>query len=231
MNRSRINSLIGDCLVFFDEMMFRLPNWSRWGINDWRSTSCDISEIVSCGLGWDITDFGSGDFDNIGLMNFNLRNGIPGRTRKQYCEKIIVVRENQVTPLHTHRDKVEDIINRGGGNLVIELHRSSDFQTLDLDPVVVNINAMPTRVDAGGKVVLRPGDSIFLEPGVFHLFYGEGGTGQVLVGEVSSVNDDSSDNVFYDDRPRFPQITEDSAPKYLLVNDYSTMLNTEDDGA
>ena len=36
----------------------------------------------------------------------------------------MIVEENQETPMHFHWSKMEDIINRGGGNLVIELFRS-----------------------------------------------------------------------------------------------------------
>ena len=48
---------------------------------------------------------------------------------------------------------------------------------------------------------------------------------KVLVGEVSSVNDDSADNCFFETIGRFPTIVEDEAPLYLLVNDYSTFLS------
>ena len=113
MKRSEINHALRETIVFFNRMQFALPAWALWTLEDWRSTSENVSEIVACGLGWDITDFGSGDFQRVGLINFNLRNGIVNQTAKPYCEKIIVVQENQITPLHTHHHKLEDIINRG----------------------------------------------------------------------------------------------------------------------
>jgi hypothetical protein len=224
MKRSEINRSIAQSVEFFRTMGFRLPRWALWAPGDWNGKGELVQEIVQCGLGWDITDFGSGDFEKVGLINFNLRNGVVNRTRKAYCEKAIIVKENQLTPLHTHRSKIEDIINRSGGNLVIELQNSDESLTLSDDPLVVKIDGIPAKVPKGGQVILEPGDSICLEPGMFHLFYGEHGKGWVLVSEISSVNDDRTDNVFVDNRPRFPDIVEDESPLHLLVNDYPRYL-------
>ena len=48
----------------------------------------------------------------------------------------------------------------------------------------------------------------------------EKGSGKVLIGEVSKVNDDNCDNRFYEDMGRFPIIEEDKAPYRLLCNEY-----------
>jgi hypothetical protein len=220
MKRSEINKIVLDTIDFFHTMQFKLPKWACWAPSDWEGKCEQVSEIIECGLGWDITDFGSEDFEKVGLINFNLRNGIVKHSQKTYCEKIIVVGESQVTPLHTHYLKFEDIINRGGGNLIIELCQADEnFNPTDQD-VTVKIDGVPVTVSAGGKVTLTPGESIFLVPGVLHMFYGEPGKGRVLVGEVSTVNDDSIDNHFIGGSPRFPTIIEDEEPAYLLVNDY-----------
>ncbi|HSL43381.1 MAG TPA: D-lyxose/D-mannose family sugar isomerase [Anaerolineales bacterium] len=220
MKRSEINKIVLETIEFFHTMQFYLPRWACWAASDWKGKCQYAAEIIECGLGWDITDFGSEDFEKVGLINFNLRNGIVNQSKKTYCEKIIVVGENQVTPLHTHYLKFEDIINRGGGNLVIELFQADEkFNPTDRD-VTVKIDGLPVTIPAGGKVILTPGESIFLEPGMLHMFYGEPGKGRVLVGEVSTVNDDSTDNHFIGGSPRFPSIIEDEEPVYLLVNDY-----------
>ncbi len=224
MKRSEINRTLEEAKVFFAEMKFALPAWAFRSPAEWRGKAAEAAEIVKVGLGWDVTDFGSGAFDEVGLTNFNLRNGIPGQGPKVYCEKLLLVKENQVTPLHTHRSKVEDIINRGGGNLVIELIQGDDALNLTDKPVTVKIDSIERTVPAGGTVILTPGESICLVPGVFHKFYGEEGAGWVLVGEVSTVNDDTKDNVFVDGSPRFPMIEEDEAPTWLLVNDYGKYL-------
>jgi D-lyxose ketol-isomerase len=56
--------------------------------------------------------------------------------------------------------------------------------------------------------------------GQYHSFWGEPGNGRVLVGEVSKVNDDRTDNHFLDPVGRFPEIEEDEEPLYLLAMDY-----------
>ncbi len=224
MKRSEINRELEEAIAFFKDMRFALPGWAFWAPEDWKGKREQVAEIIDCGLGWDITDFGSGNFQRIGLINFNLRNGLVNTTAKTYCEKIIVVKENQVTPLHTHRDKREDIINRGGGNLVIKLQNSDQSGQLTDEPVIVKIDAIARTVPAGGTVVLKPGESIYLVPGVYHEFWGAPGTGTVLVGEVSTVNDDNTDNVFVGGNPRFPEIEEDAEPLHLLVNDYDRYI-------
>jgi D-lyxose ketol-isomerase len=126
--------------------------------------------------------------------------------------------------MHFHWAKMEDIINRGGGNLVIELYNSMPDESFADTPVTLKMDGVERTVEAGGKVVLTPGESICLEQGVYHLFYGEAGKGTVLVGEVSMVNDDTSDNCFHEAVGRFPTIEEDVAPLHLLVSDYATFI-------
>lgn len=205
-------------------MKFSLPKFATWSPNNWNGQRSIVEDIIQCGLGWDITDFGSGDFSKIGLINFNLRNGIVNKTLKTYCEKIMIVKENQVTPFHTHRRKIEDIVNRGGGELVIQLYQSDEHYQPTEAPISVKIDGMPITVIGGGEVILTPGESICLEPGVLHKFYGRPNYGPVLVGEVSTVNDDKIDNVFLSGNPRFPSIVEDTEPLFLLVNDYERYL-------
>lgn len=225
MKRSEINSIIAKSKEFFAEQKFQLPQWAFWGPQDWNGKKDSCREIVNNRLGWDITDFGSDNFADCGLVLFTMRNGnIALGDKKPYAEKIMIVEENQETPMHFHRDKMEDIINRGGGSLVIELYGSTDDEELSADPVVVRIDAVERTVEPGGQVVLRPGESICLEQRVYHRFYGESGKGTVLVGEVSTVNDDDTDNRFYKGFGRFPKIEEDAEPIHLLCGDYVNYL-------
>ena len=229
MKRSEINSLIIDGLAFFDQMNFRLPVWAHWTPEKWKTRRHQIQEIVNLMLGWDVTDFGKGDFRKTGLLLFTIRNGDFRHLHKHKCyaEKIMIVGESQETPLHFHWNKTEDIINRGGGNLLIEVCCSAENELLSDQPVTVKIDGIPRTVDPMGKITLTPGESICLEPHVYHRFYGEKGKGRVLVGEVSSVNDDTSDNRFFEALGRFPEIEEDENPLYLLVTDYSTYLSRD----
>jgi hypothetical protein len=136
----------------------------------------------------------------------------------------MIVGEMQETPTHFHWSKMEDIINRGGGNLVIELFSSDKQEKISGNPVKVKIDGIMHTVPSGGKVVLTPGESICLEQGMYHRFYGEKGKGRVFVGEVSAVNDDTSDNRFLEPVGRFPAVVEDEKPLHLLVSDYSQYL-------
>lgn len=219
MKRSEINALIVDAKEFFESFQFKLPPWAFWTPEDWKGQS-DL-EIVQNQLGWDLTDYGAGDFEKRGLILFTIRNGnLSVGHPKKYAEKIMIVREGQICPMHFHWSKTEDIINRGGGNLVIELYGSTPDEELGGEPITVMVDGIPRTVEPGGKVVLTPGESIFLEQGMYHRFYGEAGKGKVLVGEVSSVNDDNTDNRFHQPQPRFPDIDEDEAPLHLLCTDY-----------
>ncbi len=80
------------------------------------------------------------------------------------------------------------------------------------------------RAFTGGEViVLHPGESVTLMPGDWHAFWGEGG--DTLIGEVSTVNDDVTDNVFVSKKiGRFTAMEEDVAPTHLLVSDYDRWL-------
>ena len=223
MKRSEINAIMRDADAFFTAHSFYLPPFAYWSPEEWATKGPEVREIVDNGLGWDITDFGQGDYPNLGLFLFTLRNGTPENLRskqgKIYAEKIMIVDPDQVTPMHFHWAKTEDIINRGGGNLVVRLYNATDDGELAQSPVSVSTDGVRRTVSAGDAVVLTPGESITLPPYLYHSFWGTGS--RVLVGEVSAVNDDQEDNRFHKPLGRFPDIEEDEPPLYLLVNDYA----------
>ncbi len=224
MKRSEINQLIRESIGFFGQMNFKLPPWAYWKPEDWKGKYESCSEIVDNMLGWDITDFGSGDFYKRGLFLFTIRNGRLNVDKKPYAEKIMIVEEMQETPMHFHWSKMEDIINRGGGNLVIELYNSDENEDFSKEEIRVKVDGVLRTVKPGGKVILTPGESICLEQGMYHRFYCEPRKGKVLVGEVSAVNDDTTDNRFLDPVGRFPEIEEDEKPLHLLVSDYKNFI-------
>ena len=224
MKRSEINRLILSSIDFFNEMNFRLPPWAYWKPAEWKGTYETCSEIVDNMLGWDLTDFGSGDFQKRGLILFTIRNGNMQKDRKPYAEKAMIVDELQETPMHFHWSKMEDIINRGGGNLVIELYASDEHEQLSDRPFTVKTDGVVRKLNAGDSIILTPGESICLEQGMYHRFYGEPGRGKVFVGEVSAVNDDNTDNRFQSQVGRFPDIEEDELPVHLLVSDYPNYI-------
>jgi D-lyxose ketol-isomerase len=225
MKRSEINTLIKEALAFFDTMNFKLPPWAYWSPEDWKNCQANCDEIFNNQLGWDLTDFGSGDFNSSGLLLFTIRNGNIHLDQKPYAEKIMIVGEGQVTPMHFHWSKMEDIINRGGGNLMMELYPSDEKEDLGSQSFKVSIDGVRKSFKPGTLVRLVPGESITLPRGLYHKFYGEAGKGKVLVGEVSAVNDDHTDNRFHQKLGRFPEIEEDVQPGHLLVGDYDKFLN------
>jgi len=208
--------------AFFDKMNFNLPAWATWKTNEWKGKYSVCSEIVDNMIGWDLTDFGSGNFGKRGLILFTLRNGNIKKDKKSYCEKIMIAGEHQETPMHYHWLKMEDIINRGGGNLVMELYNSTKDSKYSDKAFKIRIDGLVRDVRPGEKITLTPGESICLEQGIYHRFWGE--KGKVMVGEVSTVNDDTADNRFYEEIGRFPEIAEDEDPLYLLVSDYGKFI-------
>jgi D-lyxose ketol-isomerase len=207
---------------FIKERGFYLPPFAYWTPKDWTTKGPEAREIVENGLGWDITDFGSGDYQKCGLFLFTMRNGHPRNLErlqgKLYAEKLMIVEVEQVTPMHFHWHKTEDIINRGGGQLALQLYNSTVDEDLSPTDVTVSMDGVKHKVKAGDTVVLNPGESITLPTLLYHKFWGIGG--RVLVGEVSLVNDDKTDNRFHEPVGRFPTIEEDEPPLHLLVNDY-----------
>jgi D-lyxose ketol-isomerase len=178
-------------------------------------------------MGWDITDYGQGDFDRLGLFLFTLRNGLLSDLRRGggmcYAEKLLISRQDQISPMHTHVIKAEDIINRGGATLVIELFGSDDAGGFAADRGgSVSCDGLVRPFRPGERLRLAPGESVTLMPGDWHAFWGEGG--DVLIGEVSTVNDDLTDNIFRDPIGRFSDIDEDEPPLHLLVSDYDRFL-------
>lgn len=222
MKRSELNAIMRDAVAFIKEMKFSLPPFAYWTPEEWATRGHEYDEIRDNMLGWDITDFGHGDYLKEGLLMFTIRNGNfhDEKYTKPYAEKLLIVEEEQITPYHFHWSKMEDIINRGGGNLLVKVYNSTPDEDKADTPVDVFVDGRKYTVPAGSVIRLTPGESITLCPGQYHKFWGEKGTGRILLGEVSKVNDDRVDNRFFAPTGRFPEIEEDEAPLYLLGNEY-----------
>lgn len=220
MKRSQINALIKDTIKWLKEQKVYLPPFAYWSPADWAEKGPEYDEIRENMLGWDVTDYGHGDFDKIGLLLFTIRNGNLKKPEfaKPYAEKMLISQVDQISPNHFHWNKMEDIINRGGGTLMIQLWNSTADEKLDTTDVTVRIDGRTCTVPAGGKVFLKPGESITLSPGQYHLFTAK--EEKVLAWEVSMVNDDNTDNRFHEDQARFTSIEEDEPAEYLLCNEY-----------
>lgn len=224
MKRSRINQAIRRMEEITRANGVPLPPFCGWSPEEWKGKDHSYDEIRENMLGWDITDYGTGDFERVGFTLITLRNGNvkqPERYPKPYAEKLLLVEEGQYSPMHFHWSKMEDIINRGGGTVLIRVYRSREDEELDrTSEVQVFSDGREYTVPAGTQVELSPGESITIYPGLYHDFEVKAGTGAVLLGEVSMCNDDVNDNRFYRDYGRFPAIEEDEPPYRLLCNEY-----------
>ncbi|MBK5201929.1 MAG: D-lyxose/D-mannose family sugar isomerase [Spirochaetaceae bacterium] len=227
MKRSEINEIIKKMEELLKQYKFSLPPFCKWTPEEWLIKNNEFDEIRNNKLGWDITDFGAGDFSKCGFALITLRNGNQNdeNNQKVYAEKLIMLQSNQTAPLHFHWKKSEDIINRGGGTLLITLFNSNkEGEKLNSD-VLVHTDGRAYYVKSGTSIKLEPGESITLYPYQYHSFATALDTEDILIGEVSQTNDDEMDNRFFEDLPRFPKIEEDVKPYRLLCNEYPEVVN------
>jgi len=223
MKRSEINAVIKRFEALLQEHRFELPPFCKFTPEEWREKGHEYDEIRDNMLGWDVTDYGEGNFDKLGLALITIRNGNfhnQNKYPKVFAEKIMMIQEGQVSPMHFHWNKMEDIINRGGGNIVFQLyHADKDEQLADSD-VTIFQDGRRYSVKAGQNIILHPGESLTLYPYYYHEFTIQPGSGATLVGEVSMTNDDNTDNRFLKPLGRFPEIEEDERPFRLLCTEY-----------
>ena len=222
MKRSEVNAAIRWTEEFLAKNNIRLPEFAYWSPEDWKKNADKIDTIRRVMLGWDITDFGKGDFSRLGSVLYTVRNGLldDPSVGVPYCEKYIVMKEGQRLPNHYHVFKTEDIINRAGGDLQVFLwNASKDGKQLDTD-VHVFMDGIEHVFKAGEEIIVRKGSSISLAPYISHIFGPKPGTGDLIVGEVSKVNDDNTDNYFLEPFARFSGIAEDEPILHPLCNEY-----------
>ncbi len=228
MKRSQINQIMADADEMIRRHGFALPPFAYWSPVEFKANAAQAEAVITARCGWDITDYGDGRFDEMGLFLFTLRNGRQEDLKRGggmcYAEKLLISWQDQLSPMHTHVLKAEDIINRGGATLVVELYGSDSEGNFDETAGgTVYCDGLRRDFAPGDKLKLAPGESVTLMPGDWHAFWGEGG--DVLIGEVSTVNDDETDNIFRAPIGRFADIEEDEPPTHLLVSDYKTWLS------
>ncbi len=227
MKRSRVNQIMAEADEMIRRFGFILPPFAYWSPDEMRANRSAARRVIERRMGWDITDYGQGRFDTFGLFLFTLRNGkladLQSGQGMCYAEKLLISRKDQISPMHRHMIKAEDIINRGGATLAIQLHGSNPDGSFGENVAgTVLCDGLETPFEAGEILRLKPGQSVTLMPGDWHAFWGDGG--DVLIGEVSTVNDDLTDNIFCEPIGRFSDIEEDEPPLHLLVSDYESLL-------
>ena len=222
MKRSEIARNIDWAIDTCKKLDFSLPDFAYWTPEAWRAREAETAVMRAVAQGWDVTDYASGEFDRIGAVLFTLRNGsIYDRSKgTPFCEKIIAMKDGQKLPLHFHYSKTEDIINRAGGTLCVRVYNSRSeaegYAVDDSGEVHLRLDGVAVCIPAGGVVEVKNGNSITLTPYIYHEFYAKDGA--VIVGEVSSINDDSKDNHFVEELKL--RIEEDAPARHLLCGGY-----------
>lgn len=225
MKRSEIQEAVAWAKDFLSRNGFSLPMFADWSVEEWKARRNEAETIIRTMRGWDVTTFGHDDFSVMGAVLFTIRNGLPdGTCGCPYAEKLIMMKEGQVLPNHYHSQKTEDIINRGGGVLMIKVWNSLPDGSVDrTGDVRILTDGIESFVTAGAEVEILRGNSMTIYPGLYHQFSPKPGCGDLIIGEVSSVNDDRTDNYFEIPRPRFVPVEEDCPVTVLLCNEYERM--------
>jgi D-lyxose ketol-isomerase len=227
MKRSQINQELKWAKDLLDKNNIKLPPFGYWTLEEWKSDKKDLSALKEVMLGWDITDYGKDKFNQLGAVLFTLRNGSlkDNRIGTPYAEKLIVLKDGQRLPIHYHASKTEDIINKAGGVLAIKLYNSLENGEVDYkSEVSVDLDGVTYVFEAGEEVNILAGNSITLRPYMYHMFWAKEGCGDLICGEVSSINDDNIDNYNAEEVSRFSKVEEDEAILHPLCNEYTAVL-------
>ncbi len=240
IKRSVVNENIRKVREYMRMRGIPLPPFADYTVEDWKNIEDDEVEIIENMLGWDVTDFGMGNFDEYGLVLFILRNGNVKKADlypKTYCEKFFLLKAGQKIPSEYHWYRTEDIINRGTGVFEVTLYNAAkeDFEDhealgrgvngiYDTSDVEVVMDGKKIRVPAGGKLRVHPGQSITFTPGMYHQLEALPEYGDCLMFEVSAASDDSIDNRSHAAGKRYPGIEDDVEPEYLTSSDYAKYI-------
>lgn len=225
MKRSVINRNIEWAIKTCERKGIHLPSFAYWTPEEWEKKGDSLAFMKKVAMGWDVTDYDSDDFDKVGCVLFTARNGDIENpdSGMVYCEKFLIMKAGQLLPTHFHYFKTEDIINRSGGLLRVYVWNSTpsfDGYKKDLKgDVHVLCDGEPVCISAGGYIDIKPGNSITIPPYLYHCFEAVREEGELIVGEVSRVNNDAADNHFYP-YIEFKKIEEDEPVKYRLCGGY-----------
>ena len=221
MKRSVVNANILWAKELLTRYGISLPEFANWGPEEWIAHKGELDTIRRVYLGWDVKDYS----EEMGSVLFTIRNGRydDPSVGVPYCEKVILFRDGKRLPLHYHKSKTEDIINRAGGTMQIRLYATDARGKLTDAPISVYQDGILHTYQPGELVFIEPGGSITLEPGVAHTFGPKPGS-DLIVGEVSKINDDFTDNYRFEKIPAPCPVEEDAPMLHPLCTEYEVLL-------
>lgn len=222
MKRSTINANLTWAAALLREYRFSLPAFAWWSAEEWMANREALDVVRAVRLGWEVKDFS----EELGATLFTLRNGRHDdpSVGVRYCEKVILFRDGKRLPLHYHRQKTEDVINRAAGVMQLRLYNTTPSGELDRESEVhVRQDGILRRYQPGESVFIAPGNSTTLTPGLAHTF-GPAPGSSLIVGEVSTVNDDLTDNIRFETVPAPTPIEEDEPLLWPLCTEYDRLF-------
>ena len=100
MKRSEVNKALRELEAMCQKYRCYLPPFCHFTPEEWETKGHEYDEVRDCCLGWDITDYGQGNFDKIGFSLITIRNGsqtMREKYPKVYAEKLLFLKEGHYT--------------------------------------------------------------------------------------------------------------------------------------
>lgn len=162
MRRSEIDTIIDEARATMRRHGVALPPFADWSPQDWQRHGAATRTMRDRLIGWNIAEFEKDAFARSGIALITTRMGdfeqLPTGRGKLYGEKIFVIREGQSVPYHYHWVKTEDVFNRGGATLAIDLV-AVDSQGRPTDAAIdLDRDGLPHHIVARGTIRLSPGE-------------------------------------------------------------------------
>ncbi len=108
MKRSEINKALKELEAMCAKYKCYLPPFCHFTPDEWKTKGHEYDEVRDCMLGWDITDFGLGNFDKFGFSLITIRNGCrtqPEKYPKVYAEKLLYLNVPRLCGRGRHRPR------------------------------------------------------------------------------------------------------------------------------
>jgi D-lyxose ketol-isomerase len=172
MKRSQINSALKEMEGMCKKHFCFLPPFCDFTPEDWKRKGHDYDEVRDCMLGWDVTDYGVGKFDELGFALVTIRNGnrlMADRYPKVYAEKLLYLKEKQYFAQPLSLVQNGGYHQQGGGNVLIRVYNSLADESVDRkSDVTVHTDGRAYVVPAGTQIRLTPGESIHVYQHLYH---------------------------------------------------------------